>query len=75
MASPPPDALVGHCKIPCGQFDGGCNVDAGTVLIPIPRPRHNWGDVIVCPNDGCDRAFLVWKDRKESAPTVECKHE
>lgn len=48
--------FVGPCKIPCPQ---NCDVPAGVTLAPVPRPRHAWGDVVACPNDDCDRAFLV----------------
>lgn len=67
MSNPPADALIGPCKIPCGQFDGGCDVEAGRVLLPVPRPRHAWSDVLICPNEGCGRAFLLWRPDKPSA--------
>jgi hypothetical protein len=30
-------------------------------LVFVPPPRHNWPDVLVCPNEGCGRAWLVVK--------------
>lgn len=49
---------VGPCKIDCPLK---CDVPAGKTLTPVPRPRHAWADVIVCPNteEGCDRAFII----------------
>lgn len=55
----PPDALVGPCNIECRQR---CEVPAGAVLVPVPRPRHAWGDVLVCPHEGCDKAFWIWPE-------------
>jgi hypothetical protein len=28
-------------------------------VVEVPRPRHAWDDVMLCPNDDCDRAFMV----------------
>ena len=36
-----------------------CDVPSGTELHEVPTPRHDWGDVIVCPNEDCGKAFLV----------------
>lgn len=36
-----------------------CVIPADVRIAEVPVPRHNWGDVFVCPNDGCGRAFLV----------------
>lgn len=47
--------LHGPCKINCEQK---CDVPAGVVLYPVPRPRHAWSDVLCCPREGCERAFL-----------------
>lgn len=47
--------LVGPCQIDCPEK---CDVPEGCVLHPVPRPRHKWDDVLVCPNEGCGRAFL-----------------
>jgi hypothetical protein len=41
-----------------------CVVPEGVELTPVPKPRHNWGDVAVCPHPGCDRAFLL-SNKKE----------
>lgn len=38
-----------------------CIFPKDAVLKEVPVPRHNWGDVLVCPNDGCGKAFLVVK--------------
>lgn len=64
----PDNALIGPCRIPCGRFDGGCDVSAGLILVPIPRPRHAWGDILICPNGDCDRAFLFWKKELADDP-------
>lgn len=48
--------LVGPTTMPCEQK---CEVGAGVVLHPIPTPRHAWSDVLVCPNEGCGRAWLI----------------
>ena len=59
MAAPetiPDDAFVGPCKIDC---DEGCDVPAGLVMAPVPRPRHARSDVLACPN--CERAFIIYK--------------
>ena len=48
----PDGSYVGH--IDC---DLRCEVPAGKKLFPVPKPRHAWGDIIVCPH--CDAAFLV----------------
>lgn len=41
-----------------------CDVPFGTVMIEVPVPRHAWTDVLVCPNEGCDRAFLCRRVEK-----------
>lgn len=43
-------------KIPCEQ---DCTVPEGVALVQVPRPRHAWGDVFNCPNDGCNRSFML----------------
>jgi len=50
------DVIAGPALLPCEQQ---CTVPAGTRLVEVPVPRHNWGDVLVCPNEGCGRAWLV----------------
>ena len=45
-------SYVGH--VDC---DERCEVPKGMKLFPIPRPRHAWGDVIVCPH--CGAAFMM----------------
>jgi hypothetical protein len=49
------DILVGPCKIDCEE---GCDVPSGVRLGEVPPSRHQWSDVIVCPN--CRRQFLVY---------------
>jgi hypothetical protein len=51
-----PLSFVGPCKILCAE---GCDVPEGWEMIPIPMPRHAWDDIAVCPNEGCDLAFIV----------------
>jgi hypothetical protein len=36
-----------------------CRIPEDVHLTPVPPPRHAWNDVIRCPNDGCERCFLV----------------
>lgn len=31
----------------------------GMKLAEMPPSRHDWGDIIRCPNDGCGREFMV----------------
>ena len=52
-----------------GQYPAGtqidcplrCQIPDDWNLTQVPRPRHNWDDVIICPNteDCCNAAFLV----------------
>jgi hypothetical protein len=55
----------GYCKIECPLE---CEVPEGYRLTEVPVPRHNWGDVKVCPNEAgvdfpegqeCGKAWLV----------------
>jgi hypothetical protein len=50
------DVIVGPARLPCIQQ---CEVPPGKRLAEVPVPRHNWTDVLVCPNEGCGRAWLV----------------
>ncbi|MEU7323346.1 hypothetical protein ABZ682_22765 [Streptomyces griseoviridis] len=34
-------------------------IPEGASLTEVPRPRHDWGDVVHCPNDGCGQPFLA----------------
>ena len=43
-----------------------CEIPEGLELAQVPEPRHDWGDVLRCPNGAeeglefpCGRAFLV----------------
>ncbi|MFE7580752.1 hypothetical protein ACFU5Y_04190 [Streptomyces gardneri] len=36
-----------------------CVIPDGVELTDVPRPRHAWGDVFNCPNDGCGRSFMT----------------
>lgn len=36
-----------------------CEVPEGVIIGMVPQPRHNWSDVVHCPNDDCGRHFLV----------------
>jgi hypothetical protein len=44
-----------------GIDDVFCDKPEGWEFGVVPRPRHAWGDVLCCPNEGCDLAFLVLK--------------
>lgn len=45
-----------------------CDVPDGVTLREVPRPRHAWGDVFNCPNDDCDRSFMVTGQPAGPAP-------
>lgn len=47
---------VGPCKLECPE---ACDVPEGVEMALVSVPRHAWSDVLVCPNEGCERAFLV----------------
>lgn len=53
---------VGPTQLPCEQ---SCDIPEGLTVAIVPVPRHNWGDVFVCPND-CGRALLVIKAEDET---------
>ena len=61
------DRYVGPCKIACPEE---CTVPEGAEIAMVPVPRHNWSDVVVCPNGECERAFLVLSQpaREQAAP-------
>lgn len=42
-----------------------CEIPEGVNLVEVPRPRHAWGDVFNCPNDGCERSFMIRQDDTE----------
>jgi hypothetical protein len=44
-----------------------CEIPGGVELSEVPRPRHAWGDVLNCPNDGCERSFLVTRPTQGEA--------
>jgi hypothetical protein len=53
----------GPCRIDCSLK---CKVPEGVTLTEVPEPRHNWSDVVRCPNEGndmpghdCRKVFLV----------------
>lgn len=43
-----------------------CEVPAGVTMAEVPPPRHDWGDVLFCPNGDCGRCFLITKDEEGS---------
>ena len=43
--------------LPC---DEACELPPGVRVSEVPRPRHKWNDVLVCPN--CGRAWLIHKE-------------
>ena len=63
-----PGEFVGPTKIDC---DLKCDIPAGVVVSEIPRPRHAWSDVIACPNEPCERAFLIVKRPGQEESTEE----
>lgn len=48
-----------------------CVVPPGKMLSEVPKPRHVWNDVLVCP--WCDRAFLVLPAVSPNAPSPQEK--
>ena len=54
-------------EVPKSVFTGevdchlACPIPPEIRLVEVPRPRHAWGDVLACPNEGCGRAFLSEK--------------
>ena len=48
--------LVGPTTIDCPMH---CEVPEGVQMDETPPPRHDWGDMLHCPNEGCGRHFLV----------------
>jgi len=50
---------VGPTKIVCPL---ACDVPAGVKMSMVPPPRHNWADVLHCPNEDCGRHFLVLRE-------------
>lgn len=54
-------------RIDCAEQ---CEIPDGVQLVEVRRPRHAWGDVFNCPNDGCGRSFM---QRQNDGPSVrEC---
>ena len=53
---------VGPTKVDCPMH---CDVPEGVEMTETPPPRHNWGDMLHCPNEGCERHFLVTKDPRK----------
>lgn len=48
----------GPCQIDCPLQ---CDVPENVTLTEMPPSRHNWSDIVRCPNVECDHAreFLV----------------
>ena len=57
--------IVGPAKLPC---ELKCDVPEGVTLVGVPTPRHKWEGLIVCPNEGCGRAWMVLHDKRETVP-------
>ena len=53
-------------RIDCEQR---CTIPDGVELAEVPRPRHDWGDVFNCPNDGCEKSFLA-RQSEQPEPTA-----
>lgn len=41
-----------------------CEVPAGVRILESPPSRHAWSDVVRCPNDGCEKTFLVIRNER-----------
>lgn len=48
--------VIGPAVLPCPLK---CDVPEGVTLAEVPPSRHDWSDVIRCPNEGCDRTWFV----------------
>lgn len=48
--------------------DEKCEIPEGYRLVEVPRPRHAWTDVARCPNEGCERAFLIEREADSEPP-------
>lgn len=55
-------------RIDCAEQ---CEIPDGIQLIEVPRPRHAWGDVLNCPNDGCGRSFMTKTAASSDGPSVQ----
>jgi len=58
------DTIIGPAVI----CPSGCELPRGMIVTPVPTPRHAWSDVIVCPNEGCGRAWIVVQRPEEYRP-------
>jgi len=38
-----------------------CSMPPGVEMVEVPRPRHAWTDIAICPNEGCGKCFLMVK--------------
>lgn len=36
-----------------------CKIPPGVKVVETPPTRYAWSDVAHCPNEGCERTFLV----------------
>ena len=41
----------------------GCIEPKGYSMVEVPASRHDWDDILRCPNIGCERTFLVLERR------------
>lgn len=44
-----------------------CVIPDGVTLHETPPPRHNWSDMVGCPNEGCEQWFLVTQPTEPAA--------
>lgn len=63
LAEPKETPSVSHIDCP-----DQCTIPDGAEVREVPRPRHAWGDVLNCPNEGCEKSFLIVKDPRIGAP-------
>lgn len=47
---------LGPCRMDCRCK---CKVPEGVRLHPVPPPSNEWEDIVCCPNEGCEAAFLM----------------
>jgi hypothetical protein len=55
--------------IDCAQQ---CDIPDGVQLTEVPRPRHAWSDILNCPNEGCERSFMVAPAYNAGPTVAEC---
>jgi hypothetical protein len=53
------DNVIDGVKCKVSEDAARLKSELGAQIRDVPPSRHAWSDVIVCPNDGCERQFLI----------------